>query len=412
MTTAATLRQLSLMDPHVQSDPFAFYQLLHAQDGLYQMPETGFFVVSRFDEVRKMLINTEVFSSNLGAFNIQNPDDMAARAARIEEEGFGFIPTLQGLDPPFHARHRKLVDQIFSARNMKVLAPRIEELCHSLIDSFIDRGECEFVVDFALPLPGTILAEQLGLPKNDYRTFKTWVDATLEPMARPMTRDELMANAEVVIGMQRFLADALEDRRQNPREDFLSHLLMADAEHQEPLSMRELTSVLTQLMMAGFETTTSALANALLLLIENPDQMALLRADRGLIKTFVEETLRHVSPVQGLPRRATRDTEIAGTFVPEGSVLMARYGAANHDPDKFECPHRFDVTRKNASSHLAFGQGMHFCVGRLLARQELATAFEVLLDRLDDIAIARPLPVPRHETNLILRPLKELPIRF
>jgi cytochrome P450 len=169
---------------------------------------------------------------------------------------------------------------------------------------------------------------------------------------------------------------------------------------------------MSQLIGGGFESTTTAIGHAMWQLLRNPEQMQMLREDPKLIKGFVEESIRMESPTQGLRRRVTQDTELSGTFIPEGSVVVVRYGAANRDAQKFECPHKFDMKRPNAGTHLAFGAGVHFCVGAVLARQEIAIGILAMLQRFENIELARPLAKPVHKSNFLTLPMRELPIRF
>ena len=406
------IEDFSLLDPEVQSNPRPFYALLHEQCPVYRMSETGMYMVTRYDDVRAVLRDTERFSNDLVAAAGMNSGAGNIYQDTLKARGWGHVQTLQRTDPPVHGRYRRLLDQVFNIDQVKLLTPHIEALAHELIDRFIDRGECEFVSEFALPLPGIVIAEQLGLNRDDIATFKKWADSILAPAMIPMNEAELLACAEIELEMQHFLARMFEDRRANPRRDLVSDLVHARVEGEEPLSVHELQNLMHQLISGGYDTTIAAIANGLWLLLRYPDQMAKLRADPSLIKGFMEEALRYESPVQGLVRRTTCDVEVAGTVIPANSIVIVRYGAANHDPGKFECPHQFDIERSNAGAHMAFGIGTHFCVGRLLARQEIVTGFEVLLSRITDIELARPLPQPPHHPSLLLHPMKELPIRF
>lgn len=408
----ASIEAFSLLDPKVQSDPKSFYALLHERSPVYLMPETGMYVVTRYDDVRAVLRDPETFSNDTVAAGGVNGAIYHLHHRTLKERGWAHVQTLQRTDPPVHGRYRRLLDQVFNIQRVNALIPHIEEVTHELIDRFADRGACEFVNEFALPMPGIIIAEQLGLDRNQIATFKRWADTILAPAMVPMTADEIVAAAEVELEMQHYLAETFENRRRDPKPDMISALVHARSEGDEPLSMHELQNLMHQLISGGYDTVISALSNGLWLLLRYPDEMRKLRERPELIRNFTEEALRYESPVQGLMRRATRDVEVAGTLIPKDAMVIVRYGAANHDPAKFDCPHVFDVERRNAAAHLAFGNGAHFCVGRLLAKQELLTGFTILLDRLEDIELARPLPDPPHYPSLLLHPMKELPIRF
>jgi cytochrome P450 len=226
------------------------------------------------------------------------------------------------------------------------------------------------------------------------------------------TDEQLGAAAARVVEMQQFLQRRFEERRESPQEDLISALVHAEVEDGVPLSDHELQAIMRQLVTGGFDTVTNSLSNGLWLLLRHPDQLAKLRERPELVGAFVEEALRFETPVQGLLRRTTRDVVVAGTTIPKGAVVIPRYGAANRDAGKFPCPHQFDIERRNASAHLAFGMGIHFCVGRPLARAELLIAFGKLIERLQDLALAAPLPDPPHSPSLMFHPLKELRISF
>jgi len=410
--TNKRLEDFSLLDPQTQDDPFAMYEAMQEFPGIYQMPETGFFIISRYADLRAVLTDPVTFSNDVDRASLQGPELSEKHQHYLSEHGWPHIQTLQRTDAPAHSRYRKLVDRVFTVGRVREMTPHIEGVANSLIDSFAGRGECEFISEFAMLLPGIVLAEQMGLAPSEVATFKRWADAMLAPASRQMTEEELQGVADIELEAQHHLARMFEDRRANPQPDLISGLVHAHAEGEDPLSMAELQSVMSQLIGGGFESTMTAIGHAMLQLIRHPEQMQELRNNPALIKGFVEEVIRIESPTQGLRRRATRDVELSGTLIPEGSVVVVRYGAANRDPAKFVCPHQFDMKRSNAGTHLAFGAGAHFCVGAVLARQEIATGILTVLSRLDDIALARPLTEPIHRPNFLTLPLRELPIRF
>ena len=402
----------SLLDPAVQSDPRDVHAVLHEHCPVYRMPETSMYVVSRYDDLRGVLRDPETFSNDLVASGGVNGPIYHLHTEALEARGWAHMQTLQRTDPPVHGRYRRLLDQVFNIQRINALIPRIEAVTNELIDRFVDRGECEFVSEFAFPMPGIIIAEQLGLDAEQIATFKRWADAILSPAMNPMTEEEILSAAETELEMQHFLAGVFESRRREPRSDMISVLVNTRDEGEAPLTVHELQNLMHQLISGGYDTVIAALANSLWLLLRYPEQMAKLRARPELLKNFIDEALRVESPIQGLFRRATRDVEVAGTVIPKDAMVVVRYAAANHDPAKFACPYTFDIERKNAATHLAFGNGVHFCVGRLLARQELLTGFTLLLERLETIELARPLPDPPHHPSMLLHPMKELPIRF
>lgn len=404
----------SIMDHATQSCPWSFYRQLHEHAPVYQVPENGAFIVSTYDHLRDALNDPAQFSNrSFSAAGLQ-----AERVKRhqeiLAERGWAHVSVLQRTDPPVHNRYRKLLNRVFTARKVASMAAHIDDVTNTIIDGFVDRGECEFVSELTLPLPGIIIAEELGLPPDDIHRFARWAEAMLAPSMRLLSDAEVEEVAEIELEAQHHLAAVFEDRRANPRDDIISALVHAhEAEGDEPLTVHELQNLMHQLVTGGFETTTSALGHAMWLLLRNPDQMAMLRADPARhMKGFIEEALRIESPVQGLARRTTCPVAVGGTEIPEGSLVYVRYGAANRDETHFPDADRFDITRDNSASHLAFGAGPHFCIGAALARQEMHSAFTNLLRRLDDIALAAPVPEPAHHPSVFLMPLKELRLSF
>jgi cytochrome P450 len=406
------LSEYNLLDHAVQADPFEFYDKLHKECPVYRMPETGMYVVTRFEDLAHVLRTPKDFSSDIrGGAGLQG-DGANLHQDIIAEQGWPHTATLQRTDPPVHTRYRKLLNKVFTGKRMKALAPSIDALCNSLIDKFIDRGRCEFIDEFALAFPGTIIAEQIGLDPGDLHRFKRWADAMLAPATKILSPEETSAAAQIEVEAQHYLARVFDERRADPQDDIISGLVHAHADGEPPLTMNELQSLMHQLITGGYETTTSALAHGMWMIVRFPEQADLVRRDPKLLNNFVEETLRFESPVQGLARQTTRDVELNGTVIPKGSMVLVRYGAANRDEAKFPDAASFDVKREKAVTHMAFGMGVHSCVGALLARQELRSAYGALLSRMDDIELEQPLPDPVTQPSLFFIPIKEMHLKF
>jgi cytochrome P450 len=407
----------TILDPAIQDDPWDFYQELHGACPVFPMPEIGAVMVTRYEDVRYVLTNPELFSSSGrgGGTKKGLQVDNARRYQEIlRERGWGHVETLQRTDPPIHTDYRRLVAKAFLPRRIKEMTPHIDEVTAELIDGLIDAGECEFNMDFAMPLPGILIAEELGLDRAEIHRFNRWAEAMLALATRPLTEEELLETVEVELEAQHHLAAVFEHRREEPTDDLISTLVHAheDEEGAEPLTVAELQNLMHQLVTGGFETTTSALNHGMWLLTRRPDVQDRVRADLSLVPAFVEEVLRYESPVQGLTRRATQDVELDGVVIPEGALVMIRYAAANRDSTVFDRADEFDLDRAKSPQHLAFGVGPHFCVGAALARQELVSAFTQWLARTSVIELARPFDGPIHHPSFILFPMKELPLRY
>lgn len=401
----------SFLDPAVLDDPFEFYASLQAKAPVYKVPETGMYLVTRYDDLKKVLLDTQTYSSNMDGYGMLQGENWKIHQQMLEERGWPDFPTLNFTDPPVHTRYRRIADSIFNAKRVSELGPQIDAICNRVIDSFIERGECEFVSEFAFQFGGTVISGQLGLDETQKDKFKRWGEAIMEPTGRVLTIEEITRNAEDILEMQHFMAEKLRDRQESPRNDLISAVANAKDEAGQGLTMLEMQSFMRQFLSGTYESVVTLVAHSMWALLRFPDQLAKLRADRDLMKAFTEEALRWDTAVPGLARCVTRDTELNGVHLPKGAIIMTRYAAANRDSSKFPCPHMFDIERKD-KAHMAFGTGPHLCVGRLLARREMQSAFTAILDRMGDIELARPLPELVHTPHMLLRPMKELYIKF
>jgi len=400
--------EFNFADPQVMECPYPMYKKLRDDAPVYFVEETGFWIVSRYDDCLAAIRNPKVFSSKMGF----RPGAVPAEVTRIyEEEGFGELPdTLVSNDPPSHTRYRKLVDRTFTAGRVRQMEEYMVEVVSELIDAFIDKGRLNVMDDFAVPVPMYVIADQLGVPRSDRDKFKEWSDAAVAPLGLLISEERQIECAKLAVEMQHYFVKVFDDRRKNPQDDIISDLVTKEVDG-EPMGTPELLSVLNQLLVAGNETTTSSIAASIVRLAQEPELVEELANNPEKCNNFAEEILRHESPVQGLFRMTKEDVEVAGVKIPKGSIVNLRYGSANRDESKYECPADFNVDRKNASSHLAFGAGIHHCIGAQLARREIAIAIRELTSRLKDIRLVAPDKVT-HAPSVILRALNEFEIEF
>lgn len=402
--------QQSLMDQDVQECPWSFYRKIRDEHPVYVDPKTGFYVITRYEDVVRALRMTDVLSSKVG---MQRATSDAVQRV-YDEEGYGsMLDTLATNDPPSHTRYRSLVDRAFVAPRVRSMEGYIHEVAHRLIDTFIEDGATDIHRSFSVPLPMTVIADQLGVPRKDMDRFTEWSDATAAVMVDLMaSEEEQIAYARSIVEFQHYFVEQIEIRRHDPADDMLSTLIAARVGNERPLDTTELLSVIQHLLVAGNETTTNALSAGIRLLINNPKQAEKLREDRSLYGQAAEEVLRVDSPVQGLFRVALEDVEFSGTKIPQGAVISLRFGCANHDDRRFEDPERFDMGRKNSRRHIAFGQGTHFCIGAMLARSELTIGLQAINERLNNLRLAVPEEELRHVPSLALRGYQALPVAF
>ena len=319
---------------------------------------------------------------------------------------------LLNADPPEHRRQRKAVNRAFRPTRLRGMEPMIEEVTSELIQEIVDKGESEFVSEFAVGLPMTIIAVALGVETDDLATFKRWSDDLVMPVGNPdptteKVRDYLISLSE----FNEFFGNLLQLRRQDPHEDIISDVATAEV-NDEMLNEAEMLSMLQQFLVAGNETTTKLLTNLMHHLAEEDGLEERLRDDPSLIDNFIEEGLRFEAPVGGLFRMAKEDTMVGETQLREGDHIWLIFAAANRDPEMFSQPDTFSVDRENARDHLAFGHGEHFCIGAMLARLEARIAVEQILERLENIRLIDGRNNFEYEDTFVLRGVKELHIAF
>jgi cytochrome P450 len=294
---------------------------------------------------------------------------------------------------------------------VSALEPRIEEIANELIDAFENRSEVDFVEVFAIKLPMTVIAEQLGVPSEHMDRFKIWSDVSNESVNPVIATSRGIEIAHILVEMQNYLALEIERVWSKPSGTLISNLANKDVEGRR-LNMRELLSIIHQILVAGNETTTTTLASGMRILIERPELSDQIYSDKARVIPFIEETLRMLAPVQTLFRRAAEDVEIAGVTIPAGSLVEVRYGAANRDPNQYAAPDEINLDRPNPMGHLAFGAGIHMCIGNQLARGELKLAFLSLTSRLNGFRLSRGEDSYRWISNYVIHGPAELWMNF
>ncbi|MDX2931418.1 cytochrome P450 family protein [Streptomyces ipomoeae] len=307
-------------------------------------------------------------------------------------------------DPPDHTRLRRLIAREFTARRVEQLRPRVREITDSLLDAMLPLGRADLVESFAYPLPLTVICELLGVPELDRAAFRK---LSTEAVAPTSAESEYDAFVQLAV----YLRELIEDKRCSPpADDLLSALIRTTDEDGDRLSPDELRGMAFVLLIAGHETTVNLITGAVHALLAHPDQLAAVRADKSLVDAAVEETLRYESPVEtGTFRYAAEPLDIAGTAVAPGETVMIGLAAADRDDTRYPTPDRFDIHR-DTRGHLAFGHGIHYCLGAPLARLEARTAIAALLDRCPDLALDGP-PGP-WLPGMLIRGVRSLPLRW
>ncbi len=416
VTRAATcpINEICPMHPELLKSPWGMNRRLRDEAPVYKDPLSGIYFISRYEDVVKMAMDHETFSSKM------NSPSRALAASEDEEivavvkSGYPQVDTMLTQDPPLQRRYRKFVDGAFSPRSLNALEPFIEATAHDLIDQFIDRGECEFLSEFGVGLPLRVIVNQLGAPQSDMDLFRKWTEAFIGNLSQQLDRDGLLQAAKDMVEFQHYFVDRMNERRAEPQDDILSKVVNASIDGEQPLTDAECLSMLSQILVAGNETTSASLTEGIWLLIQNPDQYELLKNDPSpdMISRLVEEVLRISSPSSNMFRRTNRDVEMHGVTIPKDSVLFARFASANQDGERFPEPEKFNLMRDNLKEQVAFGKGVHHCLGAALSRREMNIGFKVILERMENFRLQDGASEPEFSANALLHGLTGLNLAF
>jgi pimeloyl-[acyl-carrier protein] synthase len=388
------------MDPEFIEDPYPTYHRLRAEDPVHQSP-LGFWVLTRYEDVVAALRDPRLAKEAIASF-------VAARfGAPAPAGGLSMLDR----DPPDHTRLRGLVSKAFTPRVVEGLRPHVQRIVGGLLARVEGEHSMDLIEEFAYPLPVIVICQMLGVPVEDRDRFRQWgldiargLDSILLPPDSEVGRRSTAARH----ALADYFRELIAERRAAPRGDMLSDLIAAE-EAGDKLNEDELLATCILLLVAGHETTVNLIGNGTLALLRHPDQLRRLREDPQLIGSAVEELLRYDGPVQRTARIPSEDVTIGGRTVPKGELVMPFIGAADRDPAQFPDPDRLDIGRAD-NRHIAFGWGIHFCLGAPLARLEGQIAIGTLVQRLPKLALATDRP--EHRLSLTLRGLTSLPVSF
>jgi cytochrome P450 len=411
-----SLEQIDATSPGNLKDPYPYYDRLRHEAPVFRDPKTGIVSVSTYDLAFEVNKRPKQFSSNFATLlGSGGAGSLSAEEEAILAEGLRPCDTLLTADPPFHARYKRIAMQALPYARIAGMAPYIAEVSHALVDRFIADGKVEFKSQFAEMLPGIVIADALGVPREDIPMFQKWVRSAILRVNGNAKPEERPALARDAIEMQRYFLRIMAERRERPGDDIVSGLLKAsmDAEAGErSLDEAEIFSIIQQIFSAGQEATAHALTYALVQLLSHPEQLDAVVADHSLVVNMVEETVRHLSPSHNMWRIVKEDTQLGGVMLKAGEPMLIRYGSANRDETKFSDAGQFDVRRENAKSHIAFGAGVHTCLGMHLARLEMVTALPIVLKRLENLRFADSAHPFEFAASPILRGVQSLQLVF
>jgi cytochrome P450 len=400
----APIQTPDLASPKFKANPYPFYARLRAESPVHRVVLPGdqvFWIVTRYDDVSLALKDMRVSKDRFGTMN---PEQQKKVPWFLKF----FKPLMHHMlsqDPPNHTRLRALVSKAFSPRLIEQLRLRVQQITDQLLDNMQRKGSVDLLADYALPLPITIIAEMLGVPLSDQNKFRRWSNR----LVSATTVREALTSIPAVLMFTRYIRKLIERRRASPQDDMISALVAAE-EAGDKLNEEELLGMIFLLLVAGHETTVNLIATGTLALLQNPEQLERLRRDPALIGPAVEELLRFTSPVEmGTERVMREDLTLAGTTIPKGDMLVAAIGSANRDETQFKDPDTLDLGRE-PNKHLAFGLGIHYCLGAPLARLEGQIALQSMVERLPRLRLARPAESLRWRRGALLRGLRALPV--
>lgn len=407
------MKPINFYDPAIQKCPYEQYKTLRDDHPVYQDPDTGIYHVSRYEDVRYVLSNHELFSGNVRG---RAPSERQLKVNnRFQERGWVPGPTLISRDEPNHKQMRAMFNEAFRPARINQLDPFVESTARDLFAGIRKAGRCEWVRDFAVPLPLSIIVRQMGADTADLWRIKSWTDAFFKRISMMLSEDEEMATVDKEIEAQHYFQPIFERLRERPDDTLLSELVNREIpEWGRTLTDNELhAEMMADTFVGGSETTTNALSAGVKLLAEQPETWEQLKSDPDkYLRTFIEEVLRLESPVQCLLRMATEEVEISGVKLPAGAVIAVRYASANRDERRFDEPEQLDLDRVKPATHLAFGSGAHHCLGAPLARRELWWGFKVLTEEVETLNFAEDKNTFDVHPHFLLRSLKELHIEF
>jgi len=400
--------RVDLFDPVFKADPYPTYARLRSSAPVHRatMPDgRGVWLITRYEDVLAVLKDERFVKDWRSALT---PEQLA-EIPPIPEVMKPISRNMLDTDPPDHERLRALVSKAFTPRLIERMRPRVQAIADGLLDAVQDKGEMDLIDDYAFPLPITVIAELLGVPAEDRNNFREWSDAAVSGNASQEYLEEIL-----IPHMQAFtdyLRALFEEKHANPKDDLVSALVQAE-EAGDKLSEDELLGMVFLLLVAGHETTVNLIGNGVLALLKHPDQLRKLKDDPSLIKLAVEELLRYDGPVETSTERFAReDVDIDGTVIPRGEMVLVVLAAADHDPERFSDPDDLDITRAD-NRHLAFGKGIHHCLGAPLARMEGQIAISTLLRRMPNLRLKEPPESLSWRPGMILRGLRGLPVEF
>ncbi|PNU06617.1 cytochrome [Novosphingobium guangzhouense] len=415
------LAEGSLADTAIQARPREFYAAMRHGDPIHYDAKLGSWLVTRHEDISAVQSDPVTFSVQHGYSEQQARGMRDEFEAYLREHGGGYFPDAIMSDPPYHTRVRKLMERAFTAHRVKELEPRITEVVRGVIAEAVAKGggQCDAVKDIAIPLTIRVIVEQLGLDHGMEAQISRWSVAVTAQIGAMQTRETMLENAAQIAELQQYLIARMKACEENPGEDMISDLVHAEVTNAdgttEKLTFAEAVSLVRATLIAGNDTTATAIGNLFHVLATRPGMADLLESvvdDERQLNRFIEEHLRSAPPVRALSRMTTREVTVNGTTIPAHAHMLLVYGSGNDDESVFPEPRAFDITRPNLGRHVAFGGGPHRCIGLALARMEVKVAAREIVRQMRDIRFAIPESDIRYTRSVATHTIESLPITF
>ncbi|MDE2404024.1 MAG: cytochrome P450 [Sphingomonadales bacterium] len=413
------LDEASLVYEDILANPEPYYEAMREHDPVHYDKKLQMWLITRYEDLQTVNADPNLYAVGAGYREQYSKGFFEEFKAILEKDGGGFFPDAIMSEPPYHTRIRRLIEGTFTAHKVKELEGRIRKVVVDLIDSFAGNGSCDAVRDFAIPVTIHVICEQLGISLYDAKKISRWSEAVTAQIGRMQNREQMIENARHICELQKYLINEMKDREANPKNDLISGIVHASVTHEdgtvEKLTFEEAVSIVRAVLIAGNDTTATALGNLAYLLATRPDLAEALYEnvdDDRFVTRFVEEHLRRMPPIRGLSRLTMEDTVLNGKHLPKGSHLLNVYGSGNHDPQQFPDPLEFKMDRPNLGRHVVFGGGVHRCIGLALARMEVKIVAQELIRRVKDLRLAIDPGDIRYMPTVATQTIANLPVTF
>lgn len=414
-----SLANASFADPQVRAHPNAFYETLRREAPVHYDEKLKMWLVSRYEDIVTLLRDPLTYSDKHGYEAMYASGHFEEFKQILERNGGGFFPDAIKDDPPAHTRVRRLLDKAFTAHRVASIEPRITAVIVDQVEKLAEKAAGGAVVDgikdFSVPVTIRIICEQMGIQQFNADKIQRWSGAITAQISKMQDREQMIGNAKLICELQNFIIAEMKAREAEPREDMISDIVHATLDDGSKLTFAEAVSLVRALIIAGNDTTATAIGNLLFVLATRPEVAKVLEDnvdDDRALNRFVEELLRLEPPVRGLAKMTTCETELGGVKLPKHAHMLVLYASGNDDETRFACPREFDISRANLMQHVAFGVGVHRCIGAALSRMEIKVAAREIQKRLADIRLAVPVEQITYLPTVATRSIEQLPLHL